>query len=201
MRVGGLNPWVWRLRWVVLAAIAMLGYVAPWGSVARLGWGGGGSGPNAHLWGVLAVLLGKSGVGVSRGFEIVLGVGIALAGVGALLRTVVMARGGRVGMGAVGAWLNMVALSLLMPVSGALFAVVAAAGWEWAVVSAQRRGDAARVGWAWAVVREIYFWGVAGSFAGAGWAYNAGLLARCVLVSLGVGIVARGILPRSGDGA
>ena len=192
-----MNVWIGRLRWVVLVAIAVLGYVAPWGLLPALKTGGNGSGPNAHLWGVLSVLLGKSGaVGISGGFEVVLGVGILFALAAAMMRTVVLARGGKPGMAAAGTWLNVAAVSLLMPVSGAVFALVAAGVWEWVVVAAERRVGVAGVGWRWAVVREIYFWGVAGSFAGAGWAYNAGLLARCVLVSLGVGIVVRGLLGR-----
>ena len=188
-----MGVWVGRLRWVVLAAIAVLGYVAPWGGVAGLAVGGNGSGPNAHLWGVLAVLLGKSGaLGVSAGFEVVLGVGIAVAGAGAVLRTLAVGRGGRGGWAALGSWLNIVALSLLMPVSGAVFAVLAAGLWELAVWKAGVEVWEP-AGLVWAAVREIYFWGVAGSFAVAGWWYNAGVLAECVVVSAGVGIVVRGL--------
>jgi hypothetical protein len=196
-----MRVWMVRLRWVVLVAIGVLGYLAPWGRVPGLGLGSGagsgfGAGANAHLWGVLAVLLGKSGaVGVSAGFEVVLGVGIACAVAAAVMRTVVLTRGGGVGRAAVGTWLNVVAVSLLMPVSGAVFAVIAAAGWEW-VIARESNDAPRRVGLGWAMVREVYFWGVAGSFAVAGWAYNAGLLARCVVVSLGVGIVVRGVMGR-----
>jgi hypothetical protein len=51
--------------------------------------------------------------------------------------------------------------------------------------------------WRQAITGEIYMWGVAGSFAFAGWRYNASLLTQCVLVSLGVGLVVRAVLPRS----
>ena len=40
-------------------------------------------------------------------------------------------------------------------------------------------------------------WGVAGSFAVAGWRYNAALLIQCVLVSLGVSLVLRALGPRA----
>jgi hypothetical protein len=42
-----------------------------------------------------------------------------------------------------------------------------------------------------AAVGEIYMWGVAGSFAVLGWRYNAFLLTKCVVISLGVSLVAR----------
>ena len=48
-----------------------------------------------------------------------------------------------------------------------------------------------------AVLGEIYMWGVAGSFAIAGWRYDAVLLMKCVVVSLGVSLVARAFAPRS----
>lgn len=192
-----MREWVGRLQWAVLVAIAVVGYLAPWDAVIHRGGAGSGVGPNAHLWGVLAVLWGKAGAGgISVGFEAVLGVGIACALAAAAMRTAVLVRGGGVGRAAVGCWLNMAALSLLMPVSGAVFAMVAAAGWEWVVVASERRAAAPRVEWGWAVAREIYFWGVAATFAVAGWLYNADLLVRCVLVSLGVGIVVRGVLGR-----
>lgn len=184
-----MGVWVVRMRWAVAAALVVLGYFAPWDKVLQLD----GTGPNAHLWGVLAVQLGKTSIGITGGFEAVLIVGIALALTAALLRTVARARGSNV-LGAAGAWLNVTALALLMPVSGAVFAVVTAAAWEWVVLRAEGlRGHTHR--WLWAVVGEIYCWGVAGSFAVAGWAYNAGLLVRCVVIAAGVGLVVQGVLP------
>ena len=52
----------------------------------------------------------------------------------------------------------------------------------------------AKAAWGQAFVGEIYFWGAAGSFAVAGWGYNAALLMRCVIVSLGVSLVAMGFV-------
>jgi hypothetical protein len=54
--------------------------------------------------------------------------------------------------------------------------------------------DGAEKGWLSAVLREAYLWGVVGSFAVAGWGYDAGLLVRCVVVSAGVGLVVRGAM-------
>ncbi len=174
-----------RLRGVVLGAVCVLGWLAPWNFILHLD----GAGPNAHLWGVLSVALSKSGVvGIGVAFEVVLAVGIVFALAGAFLRTRASALGGERARYA-GTVLHVLALCLLMPVSGAVFAAVLVAGLAWVL-----RGGVDEVGWGRAVLLEIYFWGVAGSFAAAGWGYNAGLLVRCVLVSAGVGLVVRGLV-------
>jgi hypothetical protein len=120
----------------------------------------------------------------------------------------------------VGTWLNALALAMLMPSSGAVFAVLGVTMFllvlMWAEESfltgrlgeayaeyrkmvprlapalrARVKAGGTRPRWGQAVVAEIYVWGVAGSFAVLGWRYNAFLLTKCVLVSLGVSIVAR----------
>ena len=47
--------------------------------------------------------------------------------------------------------------------------------------------------WGKAALAEIFLWGTAVSFAALGWQYNAHLLIQCVLVSLGLALVARGV--------
>jgi hypothetical protein len=47
--------------------------------------------------------------------------------------------------------------------------------------------------WGQAAVAEVYMWMSAGAFAVFGWEYDANLLIRCVLVSLGVSLVVRGM--------
>ena len=173
---------------MVLGLVCVLGWLAPWNRLLHLD----GSGPNAHLWGVLSVALSKTGVvGIGVAFELVLVAGILLAAAGAWLLTRASARGGERWAYA-GALLHVLALALLMPVSGAVFAVVLVAGLGWVL-----RGGETAVGWGRAVLSEVYVWGVAGSFAVAGWWYNADLLVRCVLVSAGVGLVARGLLGKA----
>ena len=183
------SGWMVRLRGVVVAALVVLGYWAPWSRA--LGVDGGG-GPNAHAWGMLAVTLGKSGaMGIGTAFAVVLGVGIGLAVAGAVLTTVGEAKG-LAWMGAAGTVVHVAALALLMPVSGAVFAVATVAVWEVVVgriVAGQRPMGLMR-----AALREVYFWAVAACYAAAGWGYNAGLLVRCVVVSAGVGLVVRGVL-------
>jgi protein-S-isoprenylcysteine O-methyltransferase Ste14 len=47
--------------------------------------------------------------------------------------------------------------------------------------------------WGRAALAEIFLWGTAVSFAAVGWQYNAHLLIQCVLVSLGLALVAKGV--------
>ena len=57
-------------------------------------------------------------------------------------------------------------------------------------------GSGARAQWGRAALAEVFMWGTAASYAVVGWWYDAHLLLRCVLVSLGVSIVARAFGPR-----
>ena len=125
----------------------------------------------------------------------------------------------------VGTWLHSVALALLMPVSGAVFVLVvigvmqvrlilgeeaflgetlgaAYAAYRakvprvWPAVRA-RVAAAGRVPrWGQALASEVYFWGVAAAFAALGWSYNAQLLLQAVLVSFGVSLVMRAVVPK-----
>lgn len=133
-----------RYRFWIVLAIYILGYTAPWDAALHLD----GAGPNAHVWGLLAVLLSKSGVlGIGAAFNAVLAVAILCAAAGAWLRTwgeaslgVDAVRDARMRGDAVvatgpyrhlrnplylGSWLFSVTLTLLMPASGAIFTLVA----------------------------------------------------------------------------
>ena len=237
-----------RFRFAIHLVIFVLGFWAPWDYALHLD----GAGPNAHVWGTLSALLAKSGVmGIATAFDGVLLVGIIWAVKGAWWRTWGAAY---LGVGVVhddrmrgdgvmadgpyryvrnplylGTFVHTLALALLMPVSGAVFAVVLIGVFQVRLIlgeevflreklgaaylaycaavprlvpSLRARVPAAgvRPRWGQAVVAEIYMWGVAGSFAGAGWWYNAFLLTRCVLVSLGVSIVVRAFQKGEGRG-
>ncbi len=52
--------------------------------------------------------------------------------------------------------------------------------------------------WDRAAVAEVYMWGSAAGFAVLGWRYDANLLLQCVLVSLGVALVVKGVVGRGG---
>jgi protein-S-isoprenylcysteine O-methyltransferase Ste14 len=99
------------------------------------------------MWGVLAVLLAKTGImSIGSAFNVLLGVGIVCAGVGAWLRTWGSAYLGTDAMRDtamraeavvadgpyryvrnplyLGAWIHTLALALLMPLSGAILSIV-----------------------------------------------------------------------------
>ena len=228
-----------RHRFWIIMVIYILGFVAPWDAVFPLD----GTGPNAHLWGMLAALLSKTGiVRIGPAFDVVLVVGILCAGTGAWLRTWgsaylgtdVMRDAAMSGEGVVadgpyrhlrnplylGAWVNTLAVALLMPASGAVFTIVVLIGFQMRLILAEesflgaKQGEAYRAycaqvprlmpalrprvaasgalpRWPQAVLAEIMMWGVTLSFAVLGWRYNALLLIKCVLVWLGVSLMVR----------
>lgn len=122
-----------------------------------------------------------------------------------------------------GLWLHVAALAMLMPPTGALFAVTATALLNAALVRAEERhmltarGEAyaayrrsvprffpawtarvadgnAKPDWRNGMLAEIYFWGVAISYVALASRYNATLLVQGVLISFGVGLVVRGLM-------
>jgi protein-S-isoprenylcysteine O-methyltransferase Ste14 len=228
-----------RLRLWIIIAIYVLGFWAPWDAVLHLD----GAGPNAHLWGRLAVALSRGGsLSIGTAFNVVLMAGIVCAGIGAWLRT-----WGSAYLGAdvmrdsnmrsdcvvadgpyrhmrnplyVGSWVHTLALALLMPPSGAIFSTAALIVFQIRLILGEESFLRAKLGepylaycarvprllpslrarvpasgarprWAQAVVAEIMLWGVTASFAVLGWQYNAVLLMQCVLVWLGVSLIAR----------
>ena len=121
--------------------------------------------------------------------------------------------------------LHTLALALLMPRSGAIFTLVMIAALQLALILSEEqfltqklstpyiaycalvprlfpalRRKVAPSGllphWPQAFLGEIYFWGVAMSFAFAGWRYNAVLLIQCVVVSGGVALIVRALVPK-----
>lgn len=124
----------------------------------------------------------------------------------------------------VGAMLQTLALCVLLSWPAACFAIVAIALLQFGLLAGERRrfpeshypdnssrisdsqdshrtrlqagGSLAVAGWGRAVGEEIFGWGVAISFAAMGWSYDAMLVMQGVLVSLGVAIVARGLMPK-----
>ena len=122
----------------------------------------------------------------------------------------------------VGTWLNTLALALLMPASGAIFTIVFVVAFQVhlilreeaflrgklgeayvsycaavpRLIPAVRAGVAAsgaKARWGRAATAEIFMWLSAISFAVLGWRYDAHLLIQCVLVSLGVSLVVKGV--------
>lgn len=243
----GSSALEFRLRYWIHALIYTLGFVAPWNYVFHTD----ATGPNAHAWGVVSAALAKSGIlSIGAAFDLLLALGIACAVGGALLRTWgsaylgadVVADGqmhtgnGAAGIVAagpyrflrnplyLGTFLHTFALALLMPLSGALFAIVAIGVMQVRLILGEEAFLTGKLGaaytayravvprivpafkthvassglmprWPQAALGELYFWGVAASFAAAGWHYNASLLTQCVVVSFGAGLVAKAIQP------
>ena len=132
-----------RYRFWFFVVIYTLGFTAPWDFWVHLD----GSGPNAHVWGLLAVQLAKTGaMSIASAFNVLLVAAIVCAFAGAWLRTWGAAY---LSTGVVhdtnmrcdsvvadgpfrhvrnplylGSWLNTLALTLLMPASGAVFTIV-----------------------------------------------------------------------------
>src|SRR5580692_10992446 len=127
-----------RYRFWIILVVHALGFTAPWDWAVHVD----GTGPNSHVWGQLAVMLSRGGaMSISAAFNLILAVGIVCAFAGAWMRTwgsaylgVDVMRDTNLRADAVvaagpyahvrnplylGAWLNTLALALLMPPSGA----------------------------------------------------------------------------------
>ena len=241
----------YRFRYAIHCIVFVLGFTAPWNYLFHLDP----TGPNAHLWGILAVQVSRLGVGsITSAFNALLALGIAVAFAGAFLRT-----WGSAYLGAnivqsgsmhtaqasqtpgilqdgpfrhmrnplyLGTLLHTLALALLMSPSGAIFAVAAIGMVQIRLILAEEAFLTAQLGapysaycalvpriipsirariaaaglrprWVQAFLGEFYMWGVAVSFAVAGWRYDALLVIKCVIVSLGLSLVARAFAPRA----
>lgn len=126
-----------------------------------------------------------------------------------------------------GLFVHVLALALLMPPSGALFAVVAIALFElrliaveegfltrtlgepyraycarvprlWPALTSRVPASPLRTAWPIAMLSEIYFWGVAIAFVAVGWRYNSFLITQGVIISLGLSLIVRAAMPRGG---
>lgn len=256
-----LSDLVFRFRYPLHLVLFALGFTAPWNRVVQVDP----TGPNAHVWGILAANLAQLGIGslaapVMNPFNFLLLAAILCATLGAWLRTwgtaylgsSIVKSGAMQGVQAgseattglnesvltdgpfgyvrnplyIGTFLHTLAISMLMPRSGALFAIVAVGALQLWLIHGEEgflgaklgaayqaycalvprliprfRRKAARTGiaahWTQAFLGELYFWGAGLSFAIFGWRYNASLLTQCVIVSVGLGIVARGFLPKA----
>ena len=125
-----------------------------------------------------------------------------------------------------GTFVHTLALALLMLPSGAVFSIVAIGLFQLRLIGSEEAFLTAKLGepykeycrlvprlfpafrarvpaaqvkpaWSGAVLGEIYFWGVALSFAALGWRYNSFLIIQGVLVSLGVSLIARAFVPKA----
>ena len=117
------------------------------------------------------------------------------------------------------------ALALLMPPTGAIFCILAISLFQLRLIASEESFLTAKLGepyiaysanvprlipaltprvpasaiqprWPLAFVGEIYMWGVVVTFAFFGWRYNSTLLIKGVLISLGISLIVRALLPR-----
>lgn len=229
---------IFRWRGAIFFLIFCVGFWAPW---ERLG----GHHPGT-AWLFLAAALSSAGVlPIASASIAVMGAAIFCALLAALLRTWATAYLGRSVMQAralhsehivadgpfryvrnplyLGLWIHSLALAILMPPGGALFAVLAIAATILLLVRTEERFLTAQAGdaylayrrrvprflpnplprvpaggvhphWPDAVAGEIYMWGVVLGYAVFAHRYNVTILEQCVLISLGVGVILRGIL-------
>ncbi len=123
-----------------------------------------------------------------------------------------------------GTWLHTFALAILMPPSGAIFAIMVVGFEQLRLIASEESFLAEKLGapylaykakvpslwpslrprvpasgnrpnWPNAFLGEIYMWGVVLSFAIMGWRYNVFPVIQGVLISLGVSLVARAFIP------
>src|SRR6185312_7499666 len=134
-----------RFRFLIHFVLIALGFTTPWNRWLHVDP----AGPNAHVWGTLAAhlsMLRPGAIGIAASFNLVLGVGIALAVAAAALRIWGTAylgagvakahtfQGGSVLAAGpyryvrnplyLGTMIHVLALALLMPPSGAIFMIV-----------------------------------------------------------------------------
>lgn len=125
----------------------------------------------------------------------------------------------------VGIFIHTFALALFMPPSGAVFCIVAVALFETRLILGEEAFLGAKLGeayraycvqvprlfpalrarvaastmrpaWGMAFLSEIYMWGVVVVFAVDGYRYNAQPIVQGILISLGLSMVVRALLPR-----
>ena len=230
-----------RFRLLIHALVYTLGFLAPWDRLQT-------SPTSLSTWLVLAAQIARQGWLTFTGATVALLVlAIALTLTAAGLRTWATAWMGQAVVGGgfleakrlvvdgpyrrmrnplyAGVVLHTLAVSMLMPPTGAVFAVVATAlldtwlarmegvylrGRLGATYEEYRRAVPAvlpalrawgvpsgrTAAWGQAMLGELYFWGAAISFAALGWRYNALVIDQGLLVAFGCAMVVRALLPK-----
>ena len=242
-----------RLRYLVHGVIYALGFIAPWNYLLNQGAGSAEFWSGKALWLPAALEMERARwLSLTGASNLLLGLGIffALAGAGlrtwgaAYLGSDVVKDAGMHGTAVVadgpyrhlrnplyvGTFLHTLALMLLMPESGAVFAIVAIAieqlrliGGEEAFLEAKLGAgyldykakvpsvlpslrpavpaSGTRPAWGMAVLGEAYFWGVAVAFGSVGMRYNALLVTQGVVIAFGVSLVTRAFVPKVAEAA
>ena len=242
-----------RLRFLVHVVIYALGFIAPWNYLLNQGASTADFWSGKALWLPAALQLERAGwMSLTGASNLLLAVGIffALAAAGvrtwaaAYIGSDVVKDAGMHGSAVVadgpyrhlrnplyaGIILHTFALALLMPASGAVFAIVAIVIEELRLIGGEEvflegklgqgyldykakvprllpalrakvPGSRARGAWGMAVLGEAYFWGVAIAFGSVGNRYNAQLVTQGVVIALGVSLIARAFVPKVKEAA
>lgn len=100
-----------------------------------------------------------------------------------------------------GLWLHTLALSILMPPGGALFAVIGVTVWAVTLLRLEEQrffqqrgpGGGLRTRWGSAFLSQLYFWGACLTYVAFGDRYNTTFLEQGVLISFGTAILIQGL--------
>ena len=232
-----------RVRIFIIALIYTLGFFSPWDPLL-------GSGVRTNMWldssswiaatrwltlneatlfvTVCALLFGIAGTALRVWATAYLG--------GATVTDSRMLAGGVVASGPyrhlrnplyLGTWLLSFPVALLMPVSGAIFALIAILVFEFRLILGEEAFLAGKLGpiyedykqrvprlvprmlsaigsadarpkWVQAIVAEVFPVGFTLCFAVLAWRYNAQLLTKCLLICFGVSLIVKAIIRREG---
>jgi len=238
-----ISALIFRLRFWIHALIFFLGFTAPWDRWLRLRMD-----TNGSTWLLISTWIARNGwLTFTTATVVVLVFGIWCALKSAVARTWASAY---LGPATVQSWsmhgdtlmaagpyryvrnplylgiiIHAFALALLMPPSGAIFALATIVAMQLILIAGEEKFLSAKLGelykeylrhvpklfpalrprvpssgerpnWLTGIVGEIYFWGVVLSFLTVGWRYNTALITQGVLISLGVSLIVRAFMPR-----
>jgi protein-S-isoprenylcysteine O-methyltransferase Ste14 len=234
------TPFEFRFRFFIHLAIFLLGFYAPWNRILPLGG-------NHIAWLVLASWPASRWISFNAAIIAILVAGILCAFAAAILRTWAAAymnisvvhdtalHGDRIVAAGpyrylrnplyLGIFVHTLALALLMPFSGAIFAILFIGLFELRLATSEEAFLSNKLGepylaycakvprmlpaltprvpaspiqpkWLAAFLTEIYFWGAAISFLIFGWSYNSLPLTRGILISLGISFIVRAFIPK-----
>jgi len=227
-----------RFRVAIICALYFLGFFAPWER-----FGEGANANPVRLWSWLALTVARTNLlSVGNAYLVVTVVAVVLAILGAafrvwgtaylghfVMRNPAMQAGSVMASGPyrylrnplyVGMVLNSIAVSVLMPTTGALFFLVGFTLFTWRLIGGEEAfltgelGEAyleyrravpsllprwglglpistVRPRWMQSLLAEVYPVGTAVCFAVLAWGYDADLLSRCVIVCFGASLVVR----------
>lgn len=227
-----------RFRVAIICALYFLGFFAPWER-----FGAGANANPVRLWSWLALTVARTNLlSVGNAYFLVTVVAVVLAVVGAVLRiwgtaylghfvmrNPAMQAGAVMASGPyrylrnplyVGMVLNSIAVSVLMPTTGALFFLAGFTVFTLRLIGGEEAFLTGELGaayldyrkavpslvprlglglpastvqprWVQSLLAEIYPVGTAVCFAALAWSYDANLLSRCVIVCFGASLVVR----------